>query len=71
MGWAISLPPQVMRFMPVTISTQIDPFCKIGDLTAPSKSYLNIQTLLKKLGVEFEKIGNKANNLWESNLEPS
>jgi ClpP class serine protease len=49
----------------------IDPFCRIGDLTSPVKSYFNIHKLLKYAGIEYSKVGTKDLSLWDKRLEPS
>jgi hypothetical protein len=49
----------------------LDPFCRIGDLTTPTKSYTNIHKLLSFFGVNYERIGTNNSVLWESKMSPS
>jgi hypothetical protein len=49
----------------------IDPFCRIGDLTSPVKSYLNIHKLLTYFGIEYSRTGTKEISLWDRRIGPS
>lgn len=35
----------------------LDPFCRIGDLVVPTKTYVNIHKLLNYFGIKYERFG--------------
>ena len=43
----------------------------MGDIIIPTKTYTNVQKLLKFMGINLERMGTKEETLWNQHTEPT
>jgi hypothetical protein len=56
---------QARKLLQVLYLCIVDPYCKIGEIGVPVKSYRNIRKLLEYFGVQVDKIGDKGRMIWD------